>query len=119
MDIPVVLNGNPLGVRAGGVLRRNRRKLRIKALPTNLPDNIQVDISGLKIGNKVYVSELFNDDYKFLHSDNTVVCQVKQSRVSVDIEEDEDEEEEGSTETTDSASESKESKPEGNESSEA
>ncbi len=120
MDIPVVLNGNPLGVRAGGVLRRNRRKLRIKALPTNLPDNIQVDISDLKIGNKVYVSELFNDDYKFLHSDNTVVCQVKQSRVSVDIEEDEDnEEEEGSTETTDSASESKESKSDGNESSEA
>ena len=119
MDIPVVLNGNPLGVRAGGVLRRNRRKLRIKALPTNLPDNIQVDISGLKIGNKVYVSELFNDDYKFLHSDNTVVCQVKQSRVSVDIEEDEDEEEEGSAETTDSASENKESKSEGNESSEA
>ena len=119
MDIPVVLNGNPLGVRAGGVLRRNRRKLRIKALPTNLPDNIQVDISDLKIGNKVYVSELFNDDYKFLHSDNTVVCQVKQSRVSVDIEEDDEEEEEGSTETTDSASESKESKSEGNESSEA
>jgi large subunit ribosomal protein L25 len=119
MDIPVVLNGNPLGVRAGCVLRRNRRKLRIKALPTNLPDNIQVDISGLKIGNKVSVSELFNDDYKFLHSDNTVVCQVKQSRVSVDIEDDEDDEEEGSTETTDSASESKESKSEGNESSEA
>jgi large subunit ribosomal protein L25 len=119
MDIPVVLNGNPLGVRAGGVLRRNRRKLRIKALPTNLPDNIQVDISGLKIGNKVSVSELFNDDYKFLHSDNTVVCQVKQSRVSVDVEEDEDEEEEGSTETTDSASESKESKSEDNKSSEA
>ena len=119
MDIPVVLNGNPLGVRAGGVLRRNRRKLRIKALPTNLPDNIQVDISELKIGNKVSVSELFNDDYKFLHSDNTVVCQVKQSRVSVDIEDDEDDEEEGSTETTDSASESKESKSEGNESSEA
>ena len=118
-DIPVVLNGNPLGFRAVCVLRRNRRKLRIKALPTNLPDNIQVDISGLKIGNKVSVSELFNDDYKFLHSDNTVVCQVKQSRVSVDIEEDEDEEEEGSTETTDSASESKESKSEGNESSEA
>ena len=121
MDIPVVLNGNPLGVRAGGVLRRNRRKLRIKALPTNLPDNIQIDISDLKIGNKVYVSELFNDDYKFLHSDNTVVCQVKQSRVSVDIEEDEDDEEgeEGSTENTDSASESKESKSDGNESSEA
>ena len=93
MDIPVILTGNSVGVRAGGVLRRNRRKLRIKALPTNLPDDIQVDISKLKIGNKVYVSQLPSDDYKFLHSDNTVVCQIKQSRVSVDIEDDEDDEE--------------------------
>lgn len=93
MDIPVVLTGNSVGVRAGGVLRRNRRKLRIKALPTNLPDDIQVDISKLKIGNKVYVSQLPSDDYKFLHSDNTVVCQIKQSRVSVDLEDDEDDEE--------------------------
>jgi len=92
MDIPVVLTGNSVGVRAGGVLRRNRRKLRIKALPTNLPDNIVVDISKLKIGNKVYVSELENDGFKFLHTDNTVVCQIKKSRVSVDIEDDEDEE---------------------------
>ena len=95
MDIPVILNGVPLGVRAGGVLRRNRRKLRIKALPTNLPDNLQIDISGLKIGNKVYVSELFNDSYNFLHSDNTVVCQVKQSRVTVELEDEEEEGEEG------------------------
>ena len=95
MDIPVILNGIPLGVRAGGVLRRNRRKLRIKALPTNLPDNVQIDISGLKIGDKVSISELLNDAYTFLHSDNTVVCQVKQSRVSLDIEEDEEEGEEG------------------------
>ncbi|MGB0186959.1 MAG: 50S ribosomal protein L25/general stress protein Ctc [Flavobacteriaceae bacterium] len=103
MDIPVVLTGNSVGVRAGGVLRRNRRKLRIKALPTNLPDNIQVDISKLKIGNKVYVSELENDDFKFLHSDNTVVCQIKQSRVSVDIEDDEDDEE--GTEGTEASAE--------------
>ena len=57
-----------------------------------MPDNIVVDISKLKIGNKVYVSELENDGFKFLHTDNTVVCQIKQSRVSVDIEDDEDEE---------------------------
>ncbi len=98
MDIPVVLTGNSPGVRAGGVLRRNRRKLRIKALPTNLPDFIEVDISNLRIGNKVYITALFNDDYKFLHADNTVVCQVKQSRVSnTDLEEDEDDDSQDGT----------------------
>ena len=109
MDIPVVLTGNSIGVRAGGVLRRNRRKLRIKALPTNLPDFIEVDISKLRIGNKVYVSQLPSDDYKFLHSDNTVVCQVKQSRVSVaELEDDEDEEEgtEGTEASAEGAAES-------------
>ena len=109
MDIPVVLTGNSIGVRAGGVLRRNRRKLRIKALPTNLPDFIEVDISKLRIGNKVYVSQLPSEDYKFLHSDNTVVCQVKQSRVSVaELEDDEDEEEgtEGAEASAESAAES-------------
>ncbi len=107
MDIPVVLTGNSVGVRAGGVLRRNRRKLRIKALPTNLPDFIEVDISKLKIGNKVYVSELPSEDYKFLHSDNTVVCQIKQSRVSLDLEDDEDEDgEEGTEASAESAAES-------------
>jgi large subunit ribosomal protein L25 len=102
MDIPVILNGIPLGVRAGGVLRRNRRKLRIKALPTNLPDNVQIDISGLKIGDKVSISELLNDAYNFLHSDNTVVCQVKQSRVTIELDE-EEEDEEGAEGTADAA----------------
>ena len=109
MDIPVVLTGNSIGVRAGGVLRRNRRKLRIKALPTNLPDFIEVDISNLRIGNKVYVSQLPSEDYKFLHSDNTVVCQVKQSRVSLaELEDDEDEEEgtEGTEASAEGAAES-------------
>ena len=106
MDIPVVLTGNSIGVRAGGVLRRNRRKLRIKALPTNLPDFIEVDISKLRIGNNVYVSQLPSEDYKFLHSDNTVVCQVKQSRVSVEELEDDEDEEEGTEASAEGAAES-------------
>ena len=106
MDIPVVLTGNSIGVRAGGVLRRNRRKLRIKALPTNLPDFIEVDISKLRIGNKVYVSQLPSEDYKFLHSDNTVVCQVKQSRISIAELEDDEDEEEGTEASAEGAAES-------------
>jgi large subunit ribosomal protein L25 len=97
MNIPVHIIGNSIGVRAGGSLRKNRRKLRVKALPTNLPDYIEIDISKLKIGGKVYVSELKNDAYSFLHSDNTVVCQVKRSRVSVDDLEEEEGEGEAST----------------------
>jgi len=84
MDIPVVLQGAAPGVlNSGGVLRRNKRKLRVRALPGNLPDTIVADISRLELGNKLYVTELANEAYKFLHPDNTVVCQVRTSRNSM------------------------------------
>ena len=87
MDIPVHFIGKSLGVANGGSLRKNKRKLRVKALPSNLPDSIEADITPLKIGGKLYVTELANESFKFLHPDNTVVCQVKRSRVSIDEEE--------------------------------
>ena len=95
MDIPVRIVGNSIGVKLGGNLQRNRRKLRIKALPANLPDYIEIDITELNIGNRVYVKELLNDSYEFLHTDNTVVCQVRRARAAMALETDEEEGEEG------------------------
>jgi len=95
MDIPVRLVGNSKGVKNGGVLRRNNRKLRVKALPTNLPDFIEIDITPMKIGSKFYVGDLDQEKYRFLHTDNTVVCQIKTARTAVVDEEEEEELEEG------------------------
>ncbi|HLT33642.1 MAG TPA: 50S ribosomal protein L25/general stress protein Ctc [Aquaticitalea sp.] len=83
MEIPVHIIGTSKGVLNGGVLRRNLRKLKVKALPSNLPDFIEADITPLRIGSKLYITSLVNKDYKFLHPDNTVVCQVRRSRASV------------------------------------
>ena len=96
MDIPVRLVGNSIGVKLGGNLQRNKRKLRIKALPTNLPDYIEIDITDLNIGDRVYITELENESYTFLHPDNTVVCQVRRARAAIvdEVESDEDEDEE-------------------------
>ena len=116
MDIPVKLNGNAIGVRLGGNLQRNKRKLRIKALPTNLPDNIKIDISELNIGDKVYITELFNENYEFLHPDNTVVCQVRRARAALVVATEEGEE--GAEEGSEGTSKESESS-EGKESSEA
>ncbi len=92
MNIPVKLVGTSPGVLNGGSLRFTNRKLKVKALPANLPDFINADISKLRIGNKLYITELLNDDYTFMHPDNTVVVQVRTSRNAVaDTEEDEEE----------------------------
>ena len=80
MEIPVKLVGSSKGVMVGGALRHNLRKLKVKALPANLPDFIEADITELEIGNKLYVTELANDNYTLLHPDNTVVAQVRMSR---------------------------------------
>ncbi|MDG2108587.1 MAG: 50S ribosomal protein L25/general stress protein Ctc [Flavobacteriaceae bacterium] len=98
MDIPVKIEGAAPGVlTGGGVLSRNKRKLRIKALPKNLPDSIIANISNLELGNKLYTSELKSDNYIILHPDNTVVCQVRTSRASMELETSEGTEE-GTTE---------------------
>ena len=53
MNIPVRLAGTSPGVLNGGSLRFTNRKLKVKALPANLPDFITADISELKIGSKL------------------------------------------------------------------
>lgn len=89
LEIPVKIVGNSRGVRNGGVLRVPNRKLKVKALPANLPDYIEADITELRIGNKLYITELTNDNYKFMHPDNTVIAQVRTSRnVVADTEDD-------------------------------
>lgn len=102
LEIPVQTHGTPKGVTSGGVLRVITRKLHVKALPQNLPDVIEADISKLKIGQKLSVSDIETDNFKIMHPDNTVICQVRRSRtlvVTVDpddlVDEDEAEAEEG------------------------
>jgi len=95
MDIPVRLNGNSPGVRNGGRLLFRKRTLLIKALPENLPDFFDVDISELLIGDNISVESLLNDDFTILHPDSTVVVQVKTARAVIVVEEEEEEDIEG------------------------
>lgn len=93
MEIPVHIIGTSKGVLNGGVLRRNNRKLRVKALPKYLPDYLEADITPLKIGGKLYVTDLPQENFKIMHTENTVVCQVKRARAAIVTEIDEEEEE--------------------------
>ena len=83
IEVPIQIEGTSPGIMAGGTLRIVNRKLKVKALPDNLPDFVPVDISGLEMGNKLYVTKLAQDNYKIMHPDNTVVCQVRVSRAAM------------------------------------
>ena len=83
MEVPVKITGTSPGVLLGGVLRLNQRRLKVKALPNNLPDFIEASISELEMGNKLYVTKLPTNNFKLMHPDNTVVCQVRISRAAM------------------------------------
>ena len=88
MEIPLVFEGSAPGVMLeGGTLMVNKRKLKVRALPINLPDSITVDISELKLGNKISSADLDSEDFTILHPENTVVCKVRTSRASMSLEE--------------------------------
>ena len=95
MEVPVRITGRAKGVVSGGAMRQTYRKLKIKALPANLPDEIVVDVTPLKIGNKLYVGDIKADGFTFMHPDNAVVVAVKMSRTAMKggavVEDDEEE----------------------------
>jgi len=112
VEIPVILNGLAIGVRNGGNLLFRRKKIIARAIPSKLPDAIEIDISDLSIGQFVYIKDLKSDDYSFLAPDSSVVVGVKTARAAIEEEvEDEDEEneegtiEEGATQEGDSSTE--------------
>ena len=95
MEVPVRITGRAKGVVSGGAMRQTYRKLKIKALPANLPDVIVVDVTPLKIGNQLYVGDIKTSNFTFMHPDNAVVVAVKMSRTAMKggaaVEDDEEE----------------------------
>jgi large subunit ribosomal protein L25 len=56
--VAITLEGDPVGVRDGGVLDQTLREVVVSALPDSLPDHISLDVSALEIGGSVAVGEL-------------------------------------------------------------
>lgn len=56
--VPVLLVGTPEGVRNGGILDQTMREIEIEADPSNLPNHIELDVSGLQLGHSVHVADL-------------------------------------------------------------
>jgi large subunit ribosomal protein L25 len=105
MEIPVKLIGSAPGVMNGGRLMFRNRKLTVKALPANLPDVINIDISKLRIGGTISVGDVLSEVYTFMHPDNTSIVQVKTSRNVVVEEETEETPEAAATEEISEAAE--------------
>ncbi|MDD3196525.1 MAG: 50S ribosomal protein L25/general stress protein Ctc [Paludibacter sp.] len=82
VELPVQLNGLAEGVKAGGKLALEMRKLRVKGLYTNFPEKIDIDVTSLGLGKSIQVGALKFDNMELLNAKNAVVCQVKLTRAA-------------------------------------
>lgn len=78
--LPVKLVGSPEGVKKGGKLIQNFRKLTVQALPKHLPDNVEVNIEHLNIGDGIRIRELNVDGLKFLDNASSYLVSVQTTR---------------------------------------
>lgn len=82
MEIPVKLNGLAEGVRAGGKLSLNVRKLKVKAPYTQMPDTLDIDVTNMALGKTMKVAELSFEGLEIVTSKEVVVCAVRVTRAS-------------------------------------
>lgn len=81
--LPVRAFGSSEGVKAGGKLVQPYRKVRVFGDPAKFPDDIQVDISPLQIGDMIRVRDLKADGFKILEADASAVVAVQATRASI------------------------------------
>lgn len=80
IEVPVKVSGNAVGVRAGGQLVTKTRRLKVSALPKDLPDSIDVSINELNIGDDIRVRDIKLKGVEILNSPNSVLTAVKITR---------------------------------------
>ena len=90
LDIPVSLEGVPVGVKeSGGVLEQIINELRVKCIPSKIPEVISLDVSGLEVGGAFHVSDVeVDEDVELLVDPERTICSVQIPKVVV-VEEEE------------------------------
>ena len=84
MDIPVKLNGTPVGVKEGGKLLKKLTRIRVKALISKIPGTIDLNVEPMKIGDYIRIRDLKYDGVTFLHEPVVTIVAVKVTREVVE-----------------------------------
>lgn len=83
MEVPVQLEGLAEGVRAGGKLQLQVRKLKVRATYDKIPERLVINVSSLGLGKTIKVGELAFEGLEILNAKEAVVCAVKLTRAAM------------------------------------
>ncbi len=77
VNVPIILHGTPSGVtEQGGIVQHVLRELEIMVLPTSIPNQIDIDISGLHINESIHVADLKSGDFEILTDEDRSIVSV-------------------------------------------
>ncbi len=82
IEVPIKVNGRAKGIKEGGKLNTNLRRLKVRALATDIPDAIEIDVTELAIGQSIKVADLNMDKIDFLNEKSNVVVGVITTRAA-------------------------------------
>jgi large subunit ribosomal protein L25 len=82
MEVPVKLKGLSQGVKDGGKLSQELRKLKIKGLYMDIPETLDIDVTNISLGKTLQVGALKFDKLELITPKQAVVCSVKLTRVA-------------------------------------
>ncbi len=85
MSVPVRVTGTAPGVLKGGRIVQKFRKLKIKALPSQMPEFIEASIEGFEIGQAVKVADITSDNYTLLDNKNNSIVGISVTRVVEEV----------------------------------
>lgn len=82
VEIPVKIEGHAEGVKAGGKLTLSMKKLKVKALYTDIPERVVINVDNLGLGKTLKVGDLHFDGFEIVNAKNSVVCAVQLTRAA-------------------------------------
>lgn len=82
IEVPVQLEGHAEGVKAGGKLSLSMKKLKVKAVYTNIPERLVINVDSLGLGKSMQVGELHFEGLELVNAKNAVVCAVQLTRAA-------------------------------------
>ena len=82
IEVPVKLEGHAEGVKAGGKLNLSMKKIKVKAIYTEIPERVVINVDSLGLGQTLQIGDLHFDGLELVNAKNAVVCAVQLTRAA-------------------------------------
>ncbi|MDP2364084.1 MAG: 50S ribosomal protein L25 [Ignavibacteria bacterium] len=81
LELPVQLLGTPIGIKEGGILQHTLHKIQVECIPIDIPEHLEIDVTNLKLGDAVHISDLNFENLVLLNNPELIVVSVIHPKV--------------------------------------